>query len=66
MPENNFVEMPAESEIQLNDPNAVPPEDSWSWHPVDWYNGIKREIQEFNLEMNDRKRVVYNMLTVDD
>ena len=40
----------------------IPLDDKWSWNPVDWYLGIKHELQTFSLEINERKRVVIHVL----
>jgi hypothetical protein len=37
----------------------VPAGELWSWNPIDWYIGVRREIQEFSLEMTEKKRVVF-------
>ena len=36
----------------------IPLDDRFSWNPVDWYLGIKKELSEFNLDITERKRVV--------
>ena len=36
----------------------IPLDDRWSWNPVDWYLGIKKELSEFNLDITEKKRVV--------
>lgn len=36
----------------------IPLDDRFSWNPVDWYLGIKKELSEFNLDITEKKRVV--------
>jgi hypothetical protein len=31
---------------------------TFSWNPIDWYNDLKKEVQEFNFTMTEKKRVV--------
>ncbi|KAJ3306822.1 hypothetical protein HDV03_003859 [Kappamyces sp. JEL0829] len=38
--------------------DEVPQDETWSWNPVDWYLGIKHEMQTFSLEITEKKRVM--------
>jgi hypothetical protein len=38
--------------------DEIPPSEKFSWNPIDWYIGIRRELQEINFQMTERKRVV--------
>lgn len=59
---SDIVELYPRASSQLEPGEMVPieteDEAKWSWNPVDWFHGIKNEIQHFNLTMTPRRRVV--------
>jgi hypothetical protein len=56
-------------QVDDNQTNQVPIDDTWSWNPIDWYlivkyvrySGIVTELKDFHsaFEMTERKKVLY-------
>lgn len=40
----------------------IPLDDKFSWNPFDWYLGIKKELSEFNLDITEKKRVMFRAI----